>query len=422
MQWLLEAKRFRQRGTVAKQHQAISMEKKPSWLSSNIFFLGLVSLLSDASHEMATAILPFFLTIALGYSPAVLGLIEGFSDGASSFVKVFSGYISDRLRRRKPPINLGYGLTGILVPMIGFASNWTQVATLRVGAWVGRGAREGPRDALLADSVRSEFHGRAFGFHRAMDTIGATIGPALALVLVSALGYREILYLTALPGIMAVAIVVIFVKEVKTEHINDPPEHVGLVRATLRLPKSFRLFLVGVGVFGVANFANTLFALRAEQVLAPTIGPGRATMLAIALYTLLNLVYALACFPIGALGDKVGKRGILVASYFLSAATCLGTAYLTTDLIYLAVIFMAAGIFTATTETIEGALAADLLPSELRGTGFGVLRTVNGIGDLASSTIVGLLWVTQSPTIAFEYSAILSAIGALVLFSVTRPN
>jgi MFS family permease len=317
---------------------------------------------------------------------------------------------------------LGYALTGLLIPAIGFASNSIQVAALRVGGWIGRGAREGPRDALLADSVGKEFHGRAFGFHRAMDTIGATIGPAIALVLVSTIGYREIFYLTALPGIAAIVIVLVFVKELKQKQANDPPQQIGFVEAVRATPKAFKLFLTGVGIFGVANFANSLFALRAEQVFAPEMGATQATLVAVALYTLLNLVYAIACFPIGALGDRIGKRPVLGAGYFLSAVTCLGTAYFTTDLVYVALIFAAAGIFTATTETIEGAFAADLLPSEVRGTGYGVLRTINGIGDLASSAIVGVLWVVLSPAVAFGYSAILSALGALVLFLVTRPN
>jgi MFS family permease len=395
------------------------MVRKPAWLSGNVFFLGLVSLLSDSSHEMATAILPFFLTLQLGYSAEVLGLIEGVSDGASSFVKPFSGYITDKLGRRKPPINLGYSLTGLLIPAIGFASNAIQVGALRVGGWIGRGSREAPRDALLADSVEKEFHGRAFGFHRAMDTIGATIGPAAALLLVTTLGYREIFYLTALPGIAAIVVVLVFVREVKQKQTSDP-EQVGFVGAVRTLPRAFKLFLTGVGLFGVANFANSLFALRAEQVFAPKMGTTQASLVAVALYTLLNLVYAIACFPIGALGDRIGKRPVLVAGYFLSAVTCLATAYLTADLLYVALVFAGAGIFTATTETIEGAFAADMLPSEVRGTGYGVLRTINGIGDLASSAIVGVLWVALSPTIAFEYSAILSVLGGLVLFLATR--
>jgi MFS family permease len=142
--------------------------------------------------------------------------------------------------------------------------------------------------------------------------------------------------------------------------------------------------------------------------------------LAIALYTLLNLVYAITCFPIGALGDKIGKRMVLVAGYFLSAVTCLATAYLSSDLAYISLIFVAAGIFSAVTETIEGAFAADLLPRDVRGTGYGVLQTVNGIGDLVSSAVVGVLWVAVSPLVAFQYAAVLSALGALVLYRVTK--
>jgi MFS family permease len=186
------------------------------------------------------------------------------------------------------------------------------------------------------------------------------------------------------------------------------------------LPRTFKLFIAGVGMFGIANFANTLFALRAEQVLAPGMGATKAALLAIALYTLLNLVYAITCFPIGALGDKIGKRMVLVAGYFLSAVTCLATAYLSSDLAYISLIFVAAGIFSAVTETIEGAFAADLLPQDVRGTGYGVLQTVNGIGDFVSSAVVGVLWVAVSPLVAFQYAAVLSALGALVLFRVTK--
>ena len=396
------------------------MIKRSNWLSGNVFYLGLVSLLSDASHEMATAILPFFLTITLGYSPVVLGLIEGFSDGASSFVKPFAGYMSDKLGRRKPPINLGYVLTGLLIPAIGFVSNSVQIAALRVGAWIGRGARGGPRDALLADSVTSEFHGRAFGFHRAMDTVGATIGPAFALLLVTSLGYREIFFLTALPGVAAVFIVIFLVKDIQQKRSDDSIKTRGFVLTIRSLPKTFKLFVTGVGLFGIANFANTLFALRAEQVLAPEMGAAKASLLAIALYTLLNFVYAITCFPIGALGDKIGKRLVLVAGYLLSAVTCFATAYLSSDLVYVILIFVGAGIFTAITETIEGAFAADLLPPNVRGTGYGVLQTINGIGDFVSSAVVGVLWVTVSPLVAFQYAAVLSALGALVLFRVTK--
>lgn len=394
--------------------------RRPSWLSGNVFYIGLVSLLSDASHEMATAVLPFYLTVGLGYSAVVLGLIEGVSDGASSFVKPFAGYLSDRFGRRKPPINLGYALTGLLIPAIGLVSNWIQIGILRAGGWIGRGIRGAPRDALLADSVQRDAYGRAFGFHRAMDTIGATIGPALAFVLLTSLGYREIFYLTAIPGIAALFVVLIFVKEIKARPSRVPSENPGLVRTLIGLPRAFRLFLTGVGLFGIANFANSLFALRAQQVLAPSMGSANATLLAIAFYTLLNLVYAVGCFPVGVLGDKIGKRVVLVAGYLLSALTCLATAYLSTNLLNMTVIFAAAGLFTAVTDTIEGACAADLLASEVRGTGFGMLHTVNGIGDLVSSAIVGVLWVAISPTIAFQYSAVLSALGAFALFLATR--
>jgi len=403
------------------------------WLTGNVFYMGLTSLLGDLSHEMVTAILPFFLTLELGAGPEALGLIEGLSDGASSLVKSFSGYFSDKMGKRKPSMNLGYGLSAILIPMIALTTTWPQVLLLRISSWIGRGARGPPRDALLADSAPADARGRAFGFQRAMDTVGAVLGPALALFFMMFLNYRQIIAISVIPGFASFLVVFFLVKEV---HLGKPlgrtttissAEEIGAKKGDLSylasiraLPRSFKLFLVGVGVFGLGNFANSLFTLRAQEVLSPKLGALEASAMAIGLYTLLNLVYAASSLPVGALSDRIGRRGILAIGYFISAITCLGTAFLTADLWLLVPVFLMAGIFTAITDTIEGTVAADLLPQEARGTGYSMLQTVNGVGDFVSSAIVGVLWTLYSPMVAFGYAALLSAVGGALLLYLTR--
>jgi MFS family permease len=406
-------------------------QRKERWLNRNVAAMGLTSLLGDASHEMVTAVLPFFLAV-IGAGPEALGLIEGFSDGASSLVKSFAGYLSDKVGRRKPLMNIGYFLTGIFTPLIAVSTSWLQVLGLRVTAWLGRGARGPPRDALLADSVPSGAIGKAFGFHRTMDTLGAIIGPALALFFLTFLNYHQIIALSVVPGLAAFFVVLFLVKEVKKKPKPETPivsthgdialEKRGFVQSIRTLPRSFKLFLVGVGVFGLGNFANSLFTLRAQEVLAPSFGSLTASAIAVGLYTLLNVAYAVFSFPIGALSDRIGRKRILAAGYFISAIVCLGTAFLTADFLILIPLFLLAGFFTAITDTIEGTAAADLLPSESRGTGFGVLQTVNGIGDFASSAVVGFLWALISPFVAFTYAAALSVAGGFILLYLTRGN
>jgi MFS family permease len=406
-------------------------KKKNGWLNRNVIAMGLTSLFGDAGHEMVTAVLPFFLA-AIGAGPEALGFIEGFSDGASSFVKSFSGYLSDKIGKRKPIMNIGYFFTGVFTPLIAAANSWLQVLGLRVTAWLGRGARGPPRDALLSDSVSSENRGKAFGFHRTMDTLGAIIGPALALFFLTFLNYHQIIAVSVIPGLIAFFIVFFFVGEVRKKPLPETPvvstpvdvvvKDKGFVKSVRTLPRSFQLFLVGVGVFGLGNFANSLFTLRAQQVLAPRVGALEASAIAVGLYTLLNVAYAASSFPIGALSDRIGPRRILATGYLISAIACLGTAFLTADFLFLIPLFLLAGFFTAITDTLEGTAAADLLPSESRGTGFGVLQTVNGIGDFASSVVVGILWALISPLVAFGYAAALSVAGSTILLYLTRGN
>ena len=390
-----------------------------SWLNKNVLGISLTSLFSDMSHEMATAILPFFIVFDLGGTAAIVGLVEGASDGASSVVKSYSGYFSDKIARRTPLMYLGYALTAALIPAIGFCTSWYQVLALRVGAWMGRGARGPPRDALLTDSVPAKSEGKAFGFQRAMDTAGAAIGPAIALLLIPHVSYSSIFFVSFAPGIASVVVVALLVKEVGGA--RKATYHT--FRSSLAgLPRRFKLYLAGVGLFGIANFSNVIFTLRAEQVLQPSRGATSASEFAVLLYVILNAVYAVASFPVGHLADRVPKRVLLASGYLVFALACIASIFESPYTPLLAAIFILAGLQAAIVDTVEGAYAAELLEQSDRGSGFGLLQTVNGIGDFTSSTLIGAMITFFSSWLGFTMVGATAVAAAAVLLVATRPK
>jgi len=385
--------------------------KKNKWLNKNIFAMGLTSFFSDFGHEMATAVLPMFL-VSVGGSAALLGVIEGIADASVSFMKLLSGWYSDYIGKRKLFAVIGYFLTAVGVGSFFLAFSWIQVLISRVIAWLGRGIREPARDALLVDSTEPKYYGRVFGFHRGMDTLGAIIGPALVFLLIKSMPLRSIFLVALIPSILSFLIITLFVKE-RNKISNDPP--MRLIGSIKLLPSKFRLFLVAVGIFGLGNFADSLLILRATQLLTPVKGVIVAGSLAILLYTLHNVFYAVFSFPIGAAADRIGKKKLLSLGYFLTGVTSLGFIFNTANLVYLGLFFLLAGIAIAITDALERTVAADLLPERLRGTGYGTLATINGIGDLGSSTVVGFLWTAISPVAGFGYGAIMTILGGLLL-------
>ena len=382
------------------------------WLTRSVLGIGLTSLFSDMSHEMATAILPMFLA-TIGGTAATLGLIEGLADASSSFVKLSMGYYSDRIGRRKPIAVVGYAITAVK-GLIAFTTNWYQVLFIRVLAWMGRGARGPVRDALLADSIDSAYYGRAFGFHTTMDTTGAIIGPAVAFALVGIISFRNIFLISFIPGVFSVACFAIFVKEMR----RKPDGAIKFWKSVNDLPRDFKLFLFSVGIFGLGNFAHTLLILRATEILTPAYGKVAASSAAIGLYTLHNVLYAGSAYPAGVLSEKLGKRALLGIGYLLFALMCLGFIIEPPKLWAMTILFCLAGIYVALVDSMERALAGDLLPENLRGTGYGMMATVNGVGDFVSSFAVGLFWVRVSPAAGFAYAGILTFIGAVLLFMI----
>ena len=392
--------------------------KNRRWLNRNVAAMGFTSLFSDASHEMTTSALPSFLTELVGAvsAPQILGLITGLSDASSGFVKTFSGWLSDRLQRRKPLVVLGYLLTGLFVGIIGFARDWIETFVYRVLAWMGRGTREPPRDALLADSVDKRFYGHAFGFHRAMDTVGAILGPLLTFLLISWLGPRNVFFLSLIPGSIAVLIIVIGVKET----VRKPEAQKGLFWHMKSLPGDFKVFLFIMFVFGIANFNRTLLLLRVQEVLTPLNGIIIAASVSILLYTIRNIAQALADYGIGSLSDKLGRKSLLAFfGFLLFGITSLGFVY-AIDIYFFVFLFVLSGISAATYTALEKAYAADLLPSSMRGTGYGVLQTIDGIGDFISSFVVGTIWALISPELSFVYAALLSFASMLLLLGLMK--
>jgi MFS family permease len=386
------------------------------WLNKNVVGISLTSLFSDMSHEMATSILPFFI-ISIGGTAAIVGLVEGASDAASSGVKACSGHFSDRIGRRTPIMYLGYLLTAVLMPAIGFAGEWFEVLLLRVGAWMGRGARGPPRDALLIESTSPKSIGKAFGLQRSLDTVGAIIGVGIALILIPYLRYSQIFLVGFIPGTISVLVVLILVKDVK----KKVEARSRTFRASIAgLPDRFKFFLIPVALFGIANFSNVLFTLRAQEVLQPKIGLKEADFFAILLYLILNVSYAATSYGAGFFADRVSKKYILALGYGFFAFACIASIFESATLPILLTIFVLAGVSVGIVDPLEGSFTSEMLSGSELGAGYGVLQTVNGIGDFVSSTMVGVFWTIFSPSIGFSIVAAISIVATGLLLAVSK--
>ncbi len=388
---------------------------KPLWLNRTVLGVGLASLFSDWSHEIATAVLPAFLA-SLGVAAAWLGAIEGVADGLSSFAKMASGYYTDALRRRKPIAVVGYIVTALGTASFGLTGAAWHVLIARASAWLGRGVRTPVRKALLAAAVTPETYGRAFGFERMMDTLGAIVGPASAFLLLQALNHRypPLFALTLIPGLGAAVTVAFLVQEKE----RAPVKYVSFGARLRALPKPYFKFLVAVGLFGLGAFAHSMLILLATQKLTPILGAGKAASVAVAMYILHNVFYAAFAFIGGWLADRLPKNLLLAGGYLLSAGMSLCILMLPPAIWTFALIFMLGGTNVALEEALEDSLCAELVVKEYHGMAFGVLATINGIGDFLSSLIVGLLWTALGTSVAFGYSLVLSLVGALLVLTI----
>ena len=392
--------------------QPKNSNRKPSWINRTVLGIGLASLFSDWSHEIATTVLPAFLA-TMGVAAFWLGLIEGVSDGLSSVAKMASGYYTDKLRRRKPVAILGYLVTALGTASFGLATAAWHVLLARAAAWLGRGVRTPVRKALLAGAVTKETYGRAFGFERMMDTLGAIVGPLTALLLLGVFHhhYPTLFAVTLIPSLIAAGLIVFVVKE--KERTRVP--HISFGERLRLLPRPFRKFLVAVGLFGAGDFAHTLLILLATQKLTPELGAAKAASIAVGLYVLHNVFYAAFSMVAGWLADRFPKKLALATGYALAAVMALAIIFLPLTVWTLGGIFIIGGIYVAMEETLEDSFCAELVGVEHHGMAFGTLATVNGVGDFLSSVVVGVLWTTWGTSVAFAYSAVLFAAGALLV-------
>jgi len=403
----------------------IRQNKNPSsWLNKTVVGTGITSALGDFAYETATVILPGFLAV-LGIPAFALGAIEGVADAISSFTKLGAGFLSDRVGRRKPLVMLGYGLTAIAQALFAIATGWGLILFGRTVAWFGRGVRGPLRDAILAEAITSQTRGRAFGFHRAADTVGAVIGPLLGVALLAmfqnassadaSVPFRNVFWLTLIPGTLSVLSFGFFVNEKP----RDKNPRLKFWKSIRSLPVNFRHYLTAVGVFGMGDFAHTLLILAATQLLTADLSVVKAAQVAGLLYVGRNVVQAVVSYPVGHLADKYGHKKILTIGYIIAVLTALMMAFAflfqITNIIYLAFIFFLAGVYIAVEDALESTMTAEYVPQELRGTGYGLLGTVNGIGDLISSSVVGLLWTVISPVAGFGFAAILMLTGTLMM-------
>jgi MFS family permease len=388
------------------------------WLNRTVLGIGLASLFSDWSHEIATTLMPAFLA-TMGVAAAWLGLIEGVADGLSSFAKMASGYYTDKLPRRKPIAVAGYVLTALGTASFGLATAAWHILLARASAWLGRGVRTPVRKALLAGSVTKETYGRAFGFERMMDTLGAIVGPATAFVLLGAFNhhYPTLFAVTLVPSLLAAALIAFVVKE----KARAPVPHISFGERLRMLPAAYRRFLVAVGLFGAGDFAHTLLILLATQRLTPVLGAAKAASIAVALYVLHNVFYAMFAFLAGWLADRMAKRTLLAAGYFLAALMAVIIIVLPPGVGSLVLVFVLGGIYVAIEETLEDSFCAELVDEAQHGMAFGVLATVNGAGDFVSSIVVGALWTALGTSVAFGYSAVLFTAGALLVMRLPAP-
>jgi MFS family permease len=390
---------------------AVPDSKHPArWLNRTVLAIGLASLFSDVGHEMATAAMPALL-VSLGGTSATLGLVEGAADGVAVFAKLASGRWSDRLPRRKPLAIVGYLLTALGMGSFAIATSRADVLVGRAVGWLGRGVRSPVRKVLLAEATTPETYGRAFGLERAMDSAGAVVGPLVALLAAAAVGARGVFALTLVPSVLAVFAMTFLVRE--SPHVAKATG--SFLAGFSSLPPPFRRFLVGVGVAGLGDFSSTLLILWAAQGMTPAYGAAHASALSMGLYVGYNAVYTASCAWSGRLADRFPKGNVLAVGYALASVPAALLVWPSVAFAKYALVFATSGLYMGFWETVESATAATYLPAESRGAGFGLMDAVNGVADVLSSIVVGVLW-TVAPSAAMGFVIAASLFGASLVW------
>ncbi|OGL46984.1 MAG: MFS transporter [Candidatus Schekmanbacteria bacterium RBG_16_38_10] len=380
-------------------------------LPANILALGAVSFFTDVSSEMIYPILPLFLTVTLGAGPAAIGIIEGIAESTASLLKFFSGYFSDRIRKRRPIILSGYSISTLARPLIALAGAWWQVLVIRFSDRVGKGIRSSPRDALIADSVDAANYGKAYGFHRSMDHAGAVAGPILATLILAFVtsDYRSLFLLAAIPGILSLLVILFFVKETRIDR-KTPSQ--SLTFSLKNFDSGFKMLLASVIVFTLGNSSDAFLLLRAKEAGVPA-------HLIPAIWAVLHIVKTLSSTPGGVISDRVGRKRIIIIGWLVYGLVYLGFAYASSHL-HIWILFIIYGIYFGMTEGVEKAFVADLVPQHLRGTAFGLYNFAIGISALPASLLFGVIWQKAGMEYAFITGAGIAIVASVMLLGVKR--
>jgi MFS family permease len=390
-------------------------------LNPNVFFLGIVSFLTDVSSEMIFTLIPLFLSNVLGAATTIIGLIGGLSDSADAIFRIFSGWLSDRIGKRKFLAVAGYSISTVAKPFMYLASTWGVVLGVRFSDRIGKGIRTSPRDALIADSVSPEERGKGFGLHRTMDTLGAVLGLSIAAIVIylvqggglalSLKTYQWLVLIGIVPAVLAVVILVRFVKERerKPPSPGTPRPGFNLIKLAAGFDTRFKVFLAVMAVFTIGNSSDFFVILRAQNL-------GSSVFHIVLMLVLFNATYAAISLPAGKLSDRLGRRRVIAFGWGVYALVYLGFA-LATNLWQVWLLFAAYGIYYGIVEGVARAFVADLVPAEKRGTAYGLYHGVVGLTLLPASLIAGWMWQAYSPAAPFFFGASLACaamIGMMV--------
>lgn len=387
-------------------------------LPRTVWAVSLTSFLMDISSEMVINVLPLFLSNVLGVKTNIIGLIEGVAEATASILKVFSGWISDRIGSRKWLAVFGYGLSALTKPFFWFANTWHYVAGIRWADRVGKGIRTAPRDALVADNVQAQHRGLAFGLHRAADTAGAMIGLLTSAFLVWRLQgsnqlfqnqtFKTIVLISIVPAFLAVLALALGAEEAKKKSTVQKP------KITFKgLGKNFLIFMLIVGIFDLGNSSDAFLVLRAQE-------RGMSVLHILLMLAAFNLVYALVSTPAGILSDKVGRKRMIVIGWLVYALIYLGFALAKTS-VHVGLLYLLYGLYYGLTYGTAKAMVGDLVPDYLRGTAYGTYNAILGILDFPASLIAGLLWsgfggwAGFGPSAPFYFGAIMALLASVGL-------
>jgi MFS family permease len=372
-----------------------------------IVVLGLISLFTDLSSNMIVPILPLYLSSVLHVQAGSIGIIEGIAESTASILKLFSGWITDRLGKYKLLMLVGYGLSNLTKPLFAISGSWGQVLLVRFSDRIGKGIRTSPRDVLVANSTTKEERGKAFGFRRAMDALGAALGPLVAfgILALSMNNYRLVFWLSVIPGILAIILIIFFLN-------FKEPAGTGKQAKPLKLSfenvnKRFIWFSLVATLFTVGNFSDAFLSLRALDT------GMRPALIPLAFFTL-NIVSSIFSIPVGILSDRIGRRPVLISGFIIFALIYFGFG-MAKNVIWIWVLFIFYGLYYAFTEGIQKAYIADIVPEGQRGTAMGTYNAMTGIAALPASIIAGFLWQNFGSFVAFSTSSIIAIIAAFLM-------